>query len=211
MENIDRLVESLARDPAVVRLARPPFRLAGVWLAGAGVYLVLALALTGLRPDEGAKLHEPWFLLEIVFLGGILLATSLSASLLTFPDLYQKRRIAFSPAILFLLFACIIAFSWHADNPPAPLPLHSYQCTLSIVLVALPPAAWIFYGMRHAASTHCRLAGSTALLYAFSVGALWLRLHEQNDSVLHVLQWHYFPMAVTGALGLWLGKVMLKW
>ena len=37
-----------------------------------------------------------------------------------------------------------------------------------------------------------RLAGGIALLCAFSVGALWLRLHEVNDSILHLFQWHYY-------------------
>lgn len=68
-----------------------------------------------------------------------------------------------------------------------------------------------FYFMRHQASTHCAIAGSVALLSAFSVGALWLRLEEVNDSILHVVEWHYLPMLAIGILGLGLGKKILKW
>jgi len=211
MVNIEELVESLAQDAAVVQPAPHPFALAAKWLAAAAAYIVLSLVFSGLRPGLMAELHEPWFLAEIILLGGILVATSLSAALLAFPDLHQKRRAAFAPVVILALFALTIIFSWHADNPPAPLPVHSYQCTVSIALFALLPAAWMFYGMRKFASTHYRLAGSIALLYAFSIGALWLRLHEQNDSLIHVIQWHYIPMIAFGALGLWLGKVMLKW
>jgi hypothetical protein len=105
----------------------------------------------------------------------------------------------------------VIFFAWNADSPPAPLPMHSFECTFSIILVSLLPAAWTFYTIRQYASTHYRLAGSIALLSAFSVGALWLRLHEVNDSVTHLIQWHYLPMLVFGMIGLLLGRVLLKW
>jgi hypothetical protein len=49
------------------------------------------------------------------------------------------------------------------------------------------------------------------VLSAFSVGALWLRLHELNDSISHVVTWHYLPMLAAGAIGLWLGRRLLKW
>ncbi|HTY98673.1 MAG TPA: NrsF family protein, partial [Rhodocyclaceae bacterium] len=61
------------------------------------------------------------------------------------------------------------------------------------------------------ASTHGRWAGSIAVLAAFSVGALWLRLHEVNDSIAHVVIWHYLPMLAAGSLGFGLGKRLLKW
>ena len=89
--------------------------------------------------------------------------------------------------------------------------MHSFECTLSITLMMLLPAVWTFHSMRKNATTHYRLAGSVALLSAFSVGALWLRLHEMNDSILHVVEWHYLPMLAIGLLGLWLGKFILKW
>jgi hypothetical protein len=211
MVNIEELVDSLAEGAANVRPAPHPYMVATKWTAVAISYIVVSLAISGLRPGLMAEFGDPWFLAEIFFLAGVLGATSLSAALLAFPDLHQKHRAAFSPVVLLVLFALTVVFSWQADSPPAPLPVHSYQCTVSIALFALLPAIWMFYGMRKFASTHCRLAGSIALLYAFSVGALWLRLHEQNDSLIHVIQWHYLPMIGFGALGLWLGKVALKW
>jgi hypothetical protein len=211
MGNIEELVEALAQDATKVQPAPHPFRLSLRWLAGATAYIVLSLVISGLRPDLMAKFHEPWFVAEIICLVGILAATSSGAAVLVFPDLHQMRRVVFAPAVLLALFVAIIFFSWHADSPPAPLPQHSYQCTISIALFSILPAAWIFYSMRKFASTHCHLAGSIALLYAFSIGALWLRLHEQNDSVMHVIQWHYIPMVGFGIIGLWVGKVLLKW
>lgn len=211
MENIDELINKLAQDATPVKPAPHPYML-GLKLTGwAAAYLVLSLALSGLRPDLSAKLHQAWFVAEIAALFGILVATSVGAALLSFPDMHQKHGAIFAPVLMFGVFLLVILLAWHADNPPAPLPVHSFECTLSITLMSLLPASWTFYAMRKVASTHAKSAGSIALLSAFSVGALWLRLHEVNDSILHLLEWHYLPMIAVGIAGLWLGKKFLKW
>lgn len=211
MANIEELVDRLARDAAPVKPAPHPLMLSLTWVAGAAVYLVVSLWISGLRPDLMQKLHEPWFVAEMVSLALIFIATSLSAAVLAFPDLHQMRKAALAPAGLFALFVVILFFAWRADVPPAPLPVHDFECTASITLFSLLPAAWTFLAMRRFASTHYRWAGSVALLSAFSVGALWLLLHELNDSVIHVIQWHYLPMLGIGLVGWWLGKRLLKW
>ena len=37
-----------------------------------------------------------------------------------------------------------------------------------------------------------------------------LRLYEVNDSIMHVIQWHYLPMIAFGFIGIWRGKVALR-
>jgi len=211
MKDFEQLVAELADGAARVKPAPHPYQLSLKWIGAGAVYLGITLAVTGLRFDLARAFAHPLFIAEIVALLLIFIATSLSAALLAFPDLHQKRGFAFTPAVMFLLFLLVILFAWHADNPPAPLPVHSFECTFSITLVSLLPAVWTFYAMRKYASTYYYWAGSIALLSAFSVGALWLRLHEVNDSILHVVEWHYLPMIAASILGLWLGKVLLKW
>ena len=211
MGNIDELIGRLAQDSAAVRRAPHPFLLSLEWMAAALLYLAVALLFSGARQDLLPELHKPWFAAEIAALAGILVTTSLSAALLSYPDLHQKHSIAYAPIAAFVLFVLVMLFAWRADNPPAPLPVHSFECTLSITLVSLLPAAWTFHVMRKFASTHSRWAGSIACLFAFSVGALWLRLYEQNDSIMHVIRWHYLPMAGAGIIGMGLGKKVLKW
>ena len=211
MTNIDELVATLAKDATAVKPAPHPFVLSLQWIGAAAAYLAISLTFSGLRPDLLERFHSFWFGAEIFALLGIFFVTSLSAALLAFPDLHQKRLLAFAPILPFTLFLVVIFFSWRADSPPAPLPIHSFECTLSIMLMTLLPAVWTFYTMRKYASTHYRLAGSVALLSAFSVGAMWLRLHEVNDSIAHVIEWHYLPMLAIGLIGLWLGRVVLKW
>lgn len=211
MGNIDELIDGLAQDAAAVKPAPHPYLLGVKWLGWAAAYLIVSLALSGLRPDVVLKLHEPLFAAEIAALVCILVTTSASAALLSFPDMHQKRGYVLAPAPAFALLLLVLLLAWLADSPPAPLPVHSFECTLSIALFSLLPAVWTFRAMRRFASTHYRWAGSIALLSAFSTGALWLRLHEVNDSIMHVVEWHYLPMMVFGIAGWWLGGKILKW
>ena len=211
MENIDELIGRLAQDTAAVKRAPHPFLLSLEWMLIAALYLTVSLMLFGTRQDMWVEFHKPWFVAELAALGGIFISTSLSAALLSYPDMHQKRRIVFAPIAMFALFVLVMFFAWRADNPPAPLPVHSFECTRSIALISLLPAAWMLYVMRKFASTHYRWAGGIALLFAFSVGAFWERLHEQTDSVIHVIEWHYLPIIGFGIIGMWLGKKVLKW
>lgn len=211
MSNVDDLINKLAQDTATVKRAPHPYMLSIQWMAVAMFYLAVSLLISGTRYELLAKLHDFWFAAEIAALAGIFISTSLSAALLSYPDLHQKRRIAYAPTVMFALFVLVMLLAWQADIPPAPLPTHNIECTLSIMLLALLPAAWTLYVMRKFASTHTNWAGSIALLFAFSTGALWLRLYEENDSILHVIEWHYLPMMAFGLAGMWLGKALLKW
>lgn len=211
MEKIDDLVARLAQDVAPVKPAPHPFLLSLKWMSAAVIYLAVSLALSGLRPELWAKLHDTWFAAELAVLLAIFIVTSLSAALLSFPDLHQKRGLAFAPILPFAAFLLVMLFAWQADSPPAPLPVHSFECTIGIMLMALLPAVWTFYSMRRYASTHYHWAGSVALLSAFSIGAVWLRLHEVNDSIAHVILWHYLPMLAISLFGMWLGARLLKW
>lgn len=210
-KDFERLIETLADDALSPKPARHPYRLSMQWVGAAAAYLAVTLAVTGLRPDITEKWQDPWWVAELLTLLGVFVSTSLSAALLAWPDLYQKRALVFLPAWTVAFFMLAIYFAWHADRPPAPLPQHTFECTLSIALATLLPAVWTLYGMRQFASTHYRAAGSIALLSAFSLGALWLRLYELNDSIMHVIAWHYLPMLGIGVIGLWIGRRLLKW
>lgn len=211
MNDIERLVSTLADDAGPTKVAPHPYVLSLKWLLAAVLYLVVLLLASGVRPDLSTVLTHPWFVGEIIALGLVLFAAVLSGALLSFPDLYQKRWLAYGSLWMFALFGILIVCAWQADSPSAPLPVHSFECTIDISLVALLPAASIFYAMRKFASTHFAWAGSVALIGAFSVGAIWLRLYEANDSILHVVEWHYLPMLVVGLIGLRLGKLLLRW
>lgn len=210
-QDLDRLVAELAEGAKAVVPAPHPYRLGLKWLAAAIAYLALLLSLTGLRPDWAHALMQPLYDAELLMLMLMLVSAILCAALLSFPDLHQKRALVLVPLWLSGAFWLLLTGAGLAQQPGVPLPVHSFECTLSISLVAILPAAGLFFAMRRFASTHYYLAGTIALLSAFSVGALWLRLHEVNDSIPHVIEWHYLPMLAAGLAGVGLGRWLLKW
>jgi hypothetical protein len=211
MGNTEELIKALAHDATPVTPVSHPFVQCAKWLGGGAVYLALSVMYLGLRPDVMERLHSPLFVAELGLLGGIIVATLLSAALLAFPDMHQKRGAAFAPVFAVLLFVLAIFMAWHADNPPSAMPMHNVECFLCIASISLLPAAWMIFSMRKFASTHPYLAGGIALLCAFSIGALALRLSEPTDSIAHIVEWHYLPMIGITMLGLWVGRVFLKW
>jgi hypothetical protein len=211
MTHIDQLIAQLTDDASAVRPAPHPYLASLILIGAALLYLAISLAISGVRPDLGQALRRPWFVAEVSVLFLLLSSASVSAVLLSFPDFHQKRRLVLLPAWTFAIFLAVMFFAWHADQPPAALPKHNIECTTCIILLAILPTAWTFFFMRKFASTHFHWAGSVAILAAFSVGALWLRLQEVNDSILHVIEWHYLPMLVAAAVGHWMGKWLLKW
>lgn len=211
MNNLDSLVESLAADAKPIKKLPSPLRLTLLWSIAAIIYLAVTLLLSGFRADIAQSLRNPWFDMELLALLMVFVSAMLSAAVLAFPDLHQKRVLAWTPAVTFLLFTAVMASAWLADSPPSPKPVHSIECTASITLTTLFPALWTFLSLRRYASTHSQWAGSVALLSAFSVGAIWLRMHEETDSIAHVVVWHYLPMLAIGLIGFWLGKRLLKW
>jgi hypothetical protein len=58
---------------------------------------------------------------------------------------------------------------------------------------------------------HPLQAGAFAVLTASTIGALTLRLAEENDSIVHLVQWHYLPTLFFAVLGAFAGKWLLKW
>lgn len=211
MKDIESLIGQLAQEGGAVKPAPHPLSLSLQWMGLGFSYLLVMLLFSGVRNELALAFQHPWFAIEIALLVAILVTTSVSAALLSFPDLYQMRRAVWIPMALFGMFALVLIMAWRADTPHVPSPVHNIECTLSIIAVSILPSVWMLYFMRKLASTHYQWAGSIALLHAFSIGALWLRLQENNDSILHVLQWHYLPMIIFGILGLWVGRLILKW
>ncbi|MDD2701184.1 MAG: DUF1109 domain-containing protein [Sideroxydans sp.] len=211
MKDIEQLVQQLSSEATTIRPAPSPWVLSLKWAGTALIYLLVALAASGLRPDLAQAVQQPLYVAELLLLLLILLATTFGSALLAFPDLHQKRKLVYAPAVFVAMFMLLMTFAWLTDTPPAPFPVHSFECTLDITFVSLIPAALAFWVLQTYASTYPHWAGSFALLAAFSVGAIWLRLYEVNDSILHVLQWHYLPMIMVGLIGYLAGRKALKW
>jgi len=174
------------------------------------LYIALLLAFFGLRPDIINKLHSTLFVAEVALLAVILFATCLAASLSAFPDIYGKSNWLFAPLIAFGLFAVILFWELLADNPPAPSPVHDYECLICITLFSLLPSLAMLFYINGLATTNRGLSGCLAVLTGFASGALALRLSEQTDAISHIIYWHYLPLFVFALIGYFLGDKFLN-
>ena len=207
----NELIAHLSSQAAPTRVSKSPWHMALVWLVGFTIYVALAVLASGLRVDILAQLKTPLFALEIALLVALVVSCAVSAAVLSFPDRYQARRAAQMPLAFFALFAAIILFALITQAVPVELAIKHCECTLFMTFYALLPAAALFYSMRRAASTSPAAASCVAVLTAFAIGALILRLEEQTDSVSHVVMYHYLPMLAAALLGLMVGRKLLRW
>lgn len=209
---IEQLIDKLSNEATPMRPMGSPWALAAKWLLGFALYIVaLLLTLETPRDDILLQLAEPLFALEVAALVVMVIACALSAAILSFPDLYQAKRIAYLPIAAFILFAGVVVTAFIAEGSAMEMHPEEFLCTAFITLYSLPPAVWLFYSIRKFASTHFALAGSVAVLTSFSIGALVQRIVEMTDSIAHVLTYHYLPMFAVALIGLLLGRKLLRW
>lgn len=216
MTDLEGLIENLSAGLRPVRPMRAPRRLALELSAVLGVYALAVVAVLGLRSDLAMQLHRPWFAAEIFLLLFITLSSVGAAVCLATPDEYQRPEIKLLPLIGLLLFVLLVDVQVMLPlDPRMVIPggaaANTMECTLCIAAVAIAPAALMLVLLGKGASARPLLAGAWAVLAAAGVGCLTLRLAEMNDSLSHLVQWHYLPTLGFAALGGLAGRLFLKW
>lgn len=210
MSNIDQLIGSLSTQPPRRVLAFGPRIVLDCALLT--LYLaVLVLFYAEARPDLAQHLAQPLYALEVVSLYAMLLSATIATNILGYPDLGQRQGWLWAPIICFGIFAITIALALLADQPPSPPPTDEIACLIEILEFSLLPAAYCLLRLRGMATTRPKLAGATAVLAAFSTGALILRLSEETNAIDHLVVWHYLPGLGVALLGVLIGKFVLRW
>lgn len=209
----EELISQLAQHAESTSKRATPARLFALWLAALLAYIILASLWVGVRPDLSLQLSSKPYLAELIALMAILASSCLSAAYLAYPDMYQKRRLVLLPGLAMFAFIAVLGFelAYAAPSEHSHDHDHGYMCSLHITVMALLPACLIFYGIGKMASTHLGYAGAIAMCASFSTGALIARLGEHNDSIPHMVLWHYPPIILAALAGVLLGRWLLKW
>lgn len=179
------------------------------------LYAVGAQWAIGLRPDLAVQWTRPAFVAEIMLLLALLLSSSVASVLAMYPDAYQKPRLLRLPYwVAALLVGLLVVQLFMQEDPRMVMPaasLHAIECVLCIAAVALIPSIVIFILLRKGASVRQFQSGAFAVLAAAAIGCLVVRLAEDNDSLLHLVSWHYVPTLLFATVGGYVGKQVLKW
>jgi len=205
------LIENLSSESSTVKFQNPAI-LFIKWVALSVVYLALMLLVFGIRPDVLYKLQTALFIAELASLLLIALTVGVAAIILSYPDAYQKRYLIFLPIIPAIAFVITLFFEVQTQvATPVQNEQHMLGCFLCICILALGPAFLLFKQLMQNASTSPRLASAMAVLAAFSLGALTIRLSEKVDSMMHIIGAHYLPLLFLTVIGLLAGRKLLKW
>lgn len=214
MVDTKQLVNDLSRQAAPATMARPGVYILRL-LAFLVIYSLVMQWLLGFRTDISVQFGRPLFVMELLLLAGLLIASANACVLAMYPDQYQKRYVLRLPYVFAALIACMMGFQFFMLPDPRmmmPTPLsHSIECTQFIAVASLLPAALIFILLKKGATLIPLQAGGLAIMTAWSIGALTLRLAEPIDEIYHLLVWHYIPILGFAIVGALLGRCVLKW
>ena len=215
MMDSETLIARLSSEAASPTPVRAPRYWATRLLAVLVAYDAVTQLCLGLRRDLAMQMNRPFFVVEIALLVALLLTSATASVLAMYPDAYQKPKLLKLPYAAFTLLLALVVFQlWMLLDARMVMPLpgaHAMECALCIGSVALVPSALIFAILRQGASVHPLQAGSFAVLAASSIGCLTLRLSEANDSMMHLVSWHYGPTLLFAAFGAGIGRFLLKW
>lgn len=215
MNSTADLIASLSTEAKPIKKMATPSYWALRLLAVLSVYAFGAQLFLGLRPDLMAQFTRPLFALETLLLTFLLLSSAVASVLSMYPDAYQKPQLLNLPYAVFALLVGLVGFQLLMPlDPLMVMPeagLHAMECAICIASVALIPSALIFALLRKGAPVHQLQAGAFAVLAASAIGGVTLRLSEANDSIMHLVQWHYVPTLLFAILGALAGKWLLRW
>ena len=213
-DDLDKLIGELSREPAVDRRIPAPGRLlAGLALACLACGAVGQLMM-GVRPDFRSTFSDVGLWVEVACLVLLLASSVLASVLVMVPDAYQKPALTRLPYAVFglLVLVCGVQMVMQPDlRLQDASDIHGLACTMAIALVALVPSALVMWWLSRGAVVRPMRAGSLALLTGSALGCLVVRLHEANDSMVHVVTWHYLPTMLFALLGVLLGRRLLRW
>jgi hypothetical protein len=215
MNQIYALITELSIEPTPTTALQSPRYWCVRLLSVLTIYGVVVQLCLGLRPDFATQFLRPFFVLEIGLLTSLLLVTTIASVLAMYPDAYQKPKLLWLPYVCFVFLLGILAVQFVLpDDARMVMPdagAHAVKCAFCIGAIALAPAALIFALLSKGASVHPLQAGAFAVLTASCLGCLIQRLAETNDSMWHLVNWHYLPTLFFAVLGAVVGKWLLEW
>lgn len=221
MTNTNDLIAQLAQESKPATPAIKPGQLVAVLLGVLLVYAIGAQIYLGLRPDLINRLTDFWYNAEITTLWFLILTSAYAGVVAMSPDALQKPIVLKLPYIVLAALIVILGYQLITNGELTSHPLgsimqkvidtHGMACSICIALLSMLPSAFVFAILKKGASVRPLMSGSFAVFTAAGIGCLTLRLGEPNDSLIHLIQWHYLPTLLFAIIGAWMGKWLLKW
>ena len=206
------LIDLLAHEAGPAPQGLVTKRLSLVALLGLPASAVAAITLFGLLPPAMFATGVPW--MKIAYA----MAVGLSAAWLTArlakpgaPFVWAQRL---TQAVLAVMLALGVASI--LNTPPETrwddvLSTSWWLCPVRVLALSLPALAAAIWALRGLAPTRPLMAGLAAGWMAGAVGAVGYALSCPESSLPFVALWYTLGMALSSAVGAWLGARCLRW
>ncbi len=206
------LIAKLSEETKPIKTTKTPFYWVKNFILALVIYYVFAQVFLGFRSDIAQKFSQPLFIAEILLILALLVSSVVAVVLMLYPDNYQKSYLLKIPFAMALFLAILFCVEFLLLKPAETGEgEHSFQCSLCIASFAVIPTIAFFYILRQGANINHFSAAIFSIIAASTIGCLALRMSEQNDSIVHLITWHYFPIIVFSLLGAALSKNFFKW
>lgn len=210
----DELIARLSADAAPPPMAAPARMLVLGTAAGMLASFLVMLGWLGLRPDLAAAAATAPFWMKFGYTALLAAATFWLAERLARPGARATLPAAVL-GILVLLMAGMAAAK--LMTAPADMRMHlmlgssADVCPWRIIALSLPVFAGTFWALRRLAPTRLIVAGAAAGLLAGAAGAWIYAFHCDESAAPFVAIFYTFGIAVVGAIGGALGRLLLRW
>lgn len=215
MSTIDtrRLIEQLAGDAVPVRRLPSPWLRTTLWLALAGVNLVVFVLVMSPRPDLAVAICDPTFILEQL----AALATGITAGLAAFASVVpgSDPRMLLLPLLPLAVWLASVGTScvasWIRTGPDGLTLTPDWACFPAIALLGFAPAVIIAYMLRRGVPLTPHLTAALGGLAAAGLGSFGLRFCHAQDASLMVLVWQIGAVVLLSAASAAAGRLVLCW
>lgn len=202
----NELIDALARDLKPVRPLLSPFTRALLFSAVAAALVALVvIALGGPRTAWGPDAIRDT---ELMSLAGLISAAA--AFRLAVPDVRARKRDIALLGLAVMVWAAycmqaLMAPDVHLQAEPA-----APDCLAGLAALSVLPLSLGLWMVWRACPVWRGLAGAAAWLSAASFAAAGMRFLCANDSLGHLLLWHFMPVLALGAIGAVAGRFLFR-
>lgn len=212
--NTDELIESLAGDVRRIPSGRAGRRVAccaGLGLLATAAVVWLSL---GLRPDLGAVVDEPAFLMRQVYTLSIAGFGALLLLRLGQPGAPIRLPLIGLAATFIMILAAVgveQASLSGASHVEAWLGESWRSCTLRVGAISLAAGPFIFLAARRLAPGRPTLSGFAAGLVSGALAASAYGLYCQEGTASFMATWYTLGILIAGLIGAAAGRSLLRW
>lgn len=210
----DMLIKNLSQD---LKPFEPAEKLSGYFLKWSGftlIILMLSWWILPLRADWMLKVAQPFFHLENILWLALTLISAAALYYSTFPQEQKSllRRVMYLTLGALLTMVLVRAeYSTLAEDLPGELSLWKGRCGIIITIVGIMHATMLGIWASYRAPRSGALTGMLSALSASALGCLLMQFVCFHSHSLHLVLWHFLPLAGISFAGQFLGRRWLKW